>query len=404
MMTERIELLAPAGSLEKMKFAFLYGADAVYFGGKNYSLRANAKNFSLDEMKEAVTYAHSLNKRVYVTVNIVFHNEDLNGLLEYLRYLSEIKVDAIITSDISVINLIRENNIDLEIHISTQASTLNYEAAKFYKSLGATRLVLAREASKDDIKRIKEETGLEIECFVHGAMCTSISGRCVLSNYCTNRDSNRGGCAQICRWTFDYRKDGESVTKEPFSMTPKDLNMVSNIKDMIETGVNSFKIEGRMRSIYYVSTVILIYRRLIDKISTNTLTDEYMNYALNILNRVANRDSAPQFFNVLPGENEQYYLGREELSNQDFLGLVLDYKDGFITLEQRNNFKVGDTIQAFGPNHETYTFNVEKIIDEDGNSIDVARHPQMIVRIPCPYKLEENDMLRTKMFDFLDKV
>lgn len=404
MMTERIELLAPAGSLEKMKFAFLYGADAVYFGGKNYSLRANAKNFSLDEMKEAVTYAHSLNKRVYVTVNIVFHNEDLNGLLEYLRYLSEIKVDAIITSDISVINLIRENNIDLEIHISTQASTLNYEAAKFYKSLGATRLVLAREASKDDIKRIKEETGLEIECFVHGAMCTSISGRCVLSNYCTNRDSNRGGCAQICRWTFDYKKDGESVTKEPFSMTPKDLNMVSNIKDMIETGVNSFKIEGRMRSIYYVSTVILIYRRLIDKISTNTLTDEYMNYALNILNRVANRDSAPQFFNGLPGENEQYYLGREELSNQDFLGLVLDYKDGFITLEQRNNFKVGDTIQAFGPNHETYTFNVEKIIDEDGNSIDVARHPQMIVRIPCPYKLEENDMLRTKMFDFLDKV
>lgn len=404
MMTERIELLAPAGSLEKMKFAFLYGADAVYFGGKNYSLRANAKNFSLDEMKEAVTYAHSLNKRVYVTVNIVFHNEDLNGLLEYLRYLSEINVDAIITSDISVINLIRENNIDLEIHISTQASTLNYEAAKFYKSLGATRLVLAREASKDDIKRIKEETGLEIECFVHGAMCTSISGRCVLSNYCTNRDSNRGGCAQICRWTFDYRKDGESVTKEPFSMTPKDLNMVSNIKDMIETGVNSFKIEGRMRSIYYVSTVILIYRRLIDKISTNTLTDEYMNYALNILNRVANRDSAPQFFNGLPGENEQYYLGREELSNQDFLGLVLDYKDGFITLEQRNNFKVGDTIQAFGPNHETYTFNVEKIIDEDGNSIDVARHPQMIVRIPCPYKLEENDMLRTKMFDFLDKV
>lgn len=404
MMTERIELLAPAGSLEKMKFAFLYGADAVYFGGKNYSLRANAKNFSLDEMKEAVTYAHSLNKRVYVTVNIVFHNEDLNGLLEYLRYLSEINVDAIITSDISVINLIRENNIDLEIHISTQASTLNYEAAKFYKSLGATRLVLAREASKDDIKRIKEETGLEIECFVHGAMCTSISGRCVLSNYCTNRDSNRGGCAQICRWTFDYRKDGESVTKEPFSMTPKDLNMVSNIKDMIETGVNSFKIEGRMRSIYYVSTVILIYRRLIDKISTNTLTDEYMNYALNILNRVANRDSAPQFFNGLPGENEQYYLGREELSNQDFLGLVLDYKDGFITLEQRNNFKVGDTIQAFGPTHETYTFSVEKIIDEDGNSIDVARHPQMIVRIPCPYKLEENDMLRTKMFDFLDKV
>lgn len=403
-MMEKIELLAPAGSLEKMKFAFLYGADAVYFGGKNYSLRANAKNLSLSEMKEAVEFAHSLNKRVYVTVNIVFHNEDLKGLEEYLRYLSEIEVDAIITSDISVINMVRVNNIDLEIHISTQASILNYETAAFYKSLGATRVVLAREASEYDIKRIKKETGLEIECFVHGAMCTSISGRCVLSNYCTNRDSNRGGCAQICRWTFDYKKDGVKVCDEPFSMTPKDLNMVSNIKSMIDAGVNSFKIEGRMRSIYYVSTVILIYRRLIDKIRDNTLTDEYMNYALNVLNRVANRDSAPQFFNSLPGENEQYYLGREELSNQDFLGLVLDYNDGIITLEQRNNFKVGDTVQAFGPNHETYSFEIKSIIDSEGNSIDVARHPQMIVKIPCPYKLEKNDMLRTKMFDFLGKV
>lgn len=403
-MTEKIELLAPAGSLEKMKFAFLYGADAVYLGGKNYSLRANAKNFSLEEMKEAVEYAHSLNKKVYVTVNIVFHNEDLKGLKEYLVYLSEIKVDAIITSDIAVINTVIENNIDLEIHVSTQASTLNYETAKFYKSLGATRVVLAREASEKDIKRIKKETGLEIECFVHGAMCTSISGRCVLSNYCTNRDSNRGGCAQICRWTFDYKKDGEKVLDEPFSMTPKDLNMVSHIKEMISSGVNSFKIEGRMRSIYYVSTVILIYRRLIDKIKTDTLTEEYMNYALNVLNRVANRDSAPQFFKALPGENEQYYLGREELSNQDFLGLVLDYQDGIITLEQRNNFKVGDTVQAFGPSHETYTFTIDSIEDEEGEYIDVARHPQMIVKLKSPYKLEKNDMLRTKMFDFSDKV
>ena len=232
-MTDKIELLAPAGSIEKMEFAFLYGADAVYFGGKNYSLRANAKNFSLDEMKEAVLFAHSRNKRVYVTVNIVFHNEDLIGLEEYLKYLSEIKVDAIITSDVAVMSLIKEKNIDLEIHISTQASILNHEAAKFYKCLGATRVVLAREASEQDIKRIKAETGLEIECFIHGAMCTSISGRCVLSNYCTNRDSNRGGCAQICRWTFDYMKDDEKVTEEPFSMTPKDLNMVSNIQKML---------------------------------------------------------------------------------------------------------------------------------------------------------------------------
>lgn len=397
---ENIELLAPAGSLEKIKYALMYGADAVYFGYKNYSLRANAKNLDLDEIKMAVEYAHSLEKKVYVTVNIVFHNEDFKGLKDYLIYLSEIQVDAIITSDVAVMNMIRENNIDLCIHVSTQASILNYEAALFYKDLGATRVVLAREASKEDIKRIKRETGLEIECFVHGAMCTSISGRCVLSNYCTNRDSNRGGCAQICRWTFDYEKDGEKVCEEPFSMTPKDLNMVPFIKDMIDAGVNSFKIEGRMRSIYYVSTVILIYRRLIDKILNNTLTSEYSSYALNILNRVANRESTPQFFDKLPGVNEQYYLGRCEYSNQDFLGLVIDYKDGIATIEERNYFKIGDEVQFFGPSTETKNFRIEEILDEDGKIVEEANHPQMIVKIRVPFELKKHDMMRLKVFDF----
>lgn len=397
---DNIELLAPAGSLEKIKYAFMYGADAVYFGYKNYSLRANAKNLDLDEIKTAVEYAHSLGKKVYVTVNIVFHNEDFRGLKDYLIYLSEIHVDAIITSDVAVMNMIRENNIDLCIHVSTQASILNYEAALFYKKLGATRVVLAREASEEDIKRIKRETGLEIECFVHGAMCTSISGRCVLSNYCTNRDSNRGGCAQICRWTFDYEKDGEKICEEPFSMTPKDLNMVPFIKDMIDAGVNSFKIEGRMRSIYYVSTVILIYRRLIDKILNNTLTPEYSNYALNILNRVANRESTPQFFDKLPGVNEQYYLGRCEYSNQDFLGLVIDYKDGIATIEERNYFKIGDEVQFFGPSTETKNFRIEEILDEDGEIVEEANHPQMIVKIRVPFELKKYDMMRLKVFDF----
>ena len=397
---ENIELLAPAGSLEKIKYAFMYGADAVYFGYKNYSLRANAKNLDLDEIKTAVNYAHSLGKKVYVTVNIVFHNEDFKGLKDYLIYLSEIQVDAIITSDVAVMNMIRENNIDLCIHVSTQASILNYEAALFYKDLGATRVVLAREANKEDIKRIKRETGLEIECFVHGAMCTSISGRCVLSNYCTNRDSNRGGCAQICRCTFDYEKDGEKVCEEPFSMTPKDLNMVPFIKDMIDAGVNSFKIEGRMRSIYYVSTVILIYRRLIDKILNDTLTSEYSSYALNILNRVANRESTPQFFDKLPGVNEQYYLGRCEYSNQDFLGLVIDYKDGIATIEERNYFKIGDEVQFFGPSTETKNFRIEEILDEDGKIVEEANHPQMIVKIRVPFELKKHDMMRLKVFDF----
>lgn len=396
----KIELLAPAGSFEKMQFAFLYGADAVYFGGKDYSLRANAKNFSREEIKSAVEYAHSLNKKVYVTVNIVFHNEDLNGLKDYLEYLSSIKVDAIITSDVAVMNMINENNIDLEIHVSTQASILNYEAASFYKSIGATRVVLAREANINDIKRIKSDTGLEIECFMHGAMCTSISGRCVLSNYCTNRDSNRGGCAQICRWTFNYLKDGKKLTEEPFSMTPKDLNMVSNIKRMIDLGVNSFKIEGRMRSIYYVSTVILTYRRLIDKILNNTITESDEEYALKILNRVANRDSAPQFFDNLPDENDQYYLGREELSNQDFLGLIIDSEGEYTIVEERNYFGVGDTVEVFGPNHETIEYTIDSMWDIDGNTLDIARHPKMKVKLKLPFKVDKFDMIRIKNVDF----
>jgi len=394
-----IELLSPAGDLEKLSFALMYGADAVYIGGKDFSLRANAKNFSREEIKKAVEYAHSLKKRVYVTVNIVFHNDELNGIKDYLIYLDSINVDGIIASDITVMMLHKELNLKLELHISTQASISNYESALFYKELGAKRLVLARECSCDDIKRIKDETGLDLECFIHGAMCTSISGRCVLSNYCTNRDSNRGGCAQICRWEFDYLKDNKKITDIPFSMTPKDLNMVPFISDMIDVGVNSFKIEGRMRSIYYIATVILVYRRLIDKIVNKTLDDAYTSYCLNILNRCANRESTPQFFDKLPGVSEQYYLGRQELSNQDFLGLVLDYQNGVATIEQRNNFSVGTKVQFFGPNIETFNYEITEIIDENNEKIDVARHPQMIIKLKVDKKLNKYDMMRLKVFD-----
>lgn len=395
-----IELLSPAGDIEKLKFAFLYGADAVYIGGKNYSLRANAKNFSESDIKDAVTYAHKLNKKVYVTVNIVLHNEELTGLKEYLLYLDSVNVDGIIVSDITIMKLHKELNLKLELHISTQASISNYEAGLFYKELGAKRLVLARECSKEDIKKIKEETSLDLEAFIHGAMCTSISGRCVLSNYATNRDSNRGGCAQICRWEFDYLdSEKNKITDTPFSMTPKDLNMVPFIKEMIDVGVNSFKIEGRMRSIYYIATVILIYRRLIDKIVNNEITSSYTSYCLNILNRCANRESTPQFFNELPGVNEQYYLGRQELSNQDFLGLVLDYKDGIATIEQRNNFSVGTIVQFFGPNIETFNYEVKEIYDESNELIDVAKHPQMIIKLKVNNKLNKYDMMRLKVFD-----
>lgn len=395
-----IELLSPAGDLEKLKFALHYGTDAVYIGGQDYSLRANAKNFSKTEMLEAVKYAHSLNKKIYVTVNIIFHNEELEGLKDYLLYLDKINVDGIIASDITVMKLHKNLNLKLELHISTQASISNSEAALFYKDLGAKRLVLARECSEEDIKKIKEATNLDLEAFIHGAMCTSISGRCVLSNYCTNRDSNRGGCAQICRWEFDYlNKNKEKITETPFSMTPKDLNMVPFIERMINAGVNSFKIEGRMRSIYYIATVILVYRRLIDKIVNNTLTNAYTNYCLNILNRCANRESTPQFFDKLPGVEEQYYLGRQELSNQDFLGLVLDYKDGIAIIEQRNNFGKGTIVQFFGPNIETFEYEVNEIYNEYDEVIEVAKHPQMIIKLKVDKQLNKNDMMRLKVFD-----
>lgn len=395
-----IELLSPAGDLEKLKFALHYGADAVYIGGQDYSLRANAKNFSKTEMLEAVKNAHSLNKKIYVTVNIIFHNEELEGLKDYLLYLDKINVDGIIASDITVMKLHKKLNLKLELHISTQASISNSEAALFYKDLGAKRLVLARECSEEDIKKIKEATNLDLEAFIHGAMCTSISGRCVLSNYCTNRDSNRGGCAQICRWEFDYlNKNKEKITETPFSMTPKDLNMVPFIERMINAGVNSFKIEGRMRSIYYIATVILVYRRLIDKIVNNTLTNAYTNYCLNILNRCANRESTPQFFDKLPGVEEQYYLGRQELSNQDFLGLVLDYKDGIAIIEQRNNFSKGTIVQFFGPNIETFEYEVNEIYNECDEVIEVAKHPQMIIKLKVDKQLNKNDMMRLKVFD-----
>lgn len=388
------ELLAPAGDFEKMKYAFHYGADAIYCGGQNYSLRANAKNFTLEELKEAVTYAHKINKKIYVTVNIVFHDENLDGLKEYLIYLDKINIDGIIASDITVIKLVQELKLKFSVCLSTQASLLNSRAVKFWQSLGVTRVVPAREATREDLKRISK-TGIEIETFIHGAMCTSISGKCILSNYVTNRDSNRGGCAQICRWEF------ASQDKPNFTIMPKDLNMVPFIKEEIGMGVKSFKIEGRMRSIYYIATVILSYRKMIDAANNNTLTKSDEEYYLKVLNRCANRESTPQFFDKLPGVNEEYWQGRTEVSNQDFLGLVLDYDDqtNYATIEVRNYFKKGDEVQFIGPNIETFNYKINKIYNDQDEIIDVCRHPKSIIKIKVSKKLNKFDMMRVKVFD-----
>lgn len=394
----KVELLAPAGDLEKLRWAIRYGADAVYIGGKKYSLRANATNFSIDAIKEGVKYAHNHNAKVYVTVNIIFHEEDIDGLIEYLKELSNIKVDAIIISDLFIIDLIKENNIDLNVHISTQASTLNKEAIKFYEKEGVERVVLARECSKETIKDIIKDTNMPIEVFIHGAMCMSYSGKCMLSNYFTNRDSNRGGCAQICRWAFDlYDENINQINDEiDFSVAPKDLSLLKFIPDLIDMGISSFKIEGRMKSIYYIATIISVYRRVIDRYYNELENYKYDKKDEIELYRCANRETIDQYFNSFPSVNEQYYIGRDEITNQDFLGIVLDYdlNNKEIIVEQRNFFKTGDIINIFGPKKESFNIEVSYIKNMQGEIVDAARHPREILRIPCDRKVSKYDLLR----------
>lgn len=393
------ELLAPAGDLEKLKIALLYGADAVYVGGASFGLRANATNFTLDELQEGVACAHELGKKVYVTVNIVLHNKELESLVSYLQELDKIGVDAIIVSDPAVI-LLAQQHTKLTIHLSTQQSTLNKEAVSFWKKLGVERIVLARETSLEDIKDIRKNVDVELECFIHGAMCASYSGRCVLSNFLTARDSNRGGCAQICRWDFDLKAgEGNLLQGEkPFTFCTKDLSLAEYIPDLINLGVTSFKIEGRMRSVYYIATIVDVYRKIIDQYCNNPSGYTYNKDYERILRNCANRDSVAQFFNNRNDETCQYYNGREEVSNQDFLGVVLEYdrENNIATLEQRNYFKVGDIVEFFGPNTNCESFTIEEINNLDNEKIDIVRHPRQVVKIKIPFVVYKNDMMRVK--------
>lgn len=399
-MKNKPELLAPAGDLERLKVALLYGADAVYFGGPAFGLRANAINFSFEDMKEAALYAHNLNKKVYVTVNIVLHNKEANELIDYLKKIEETKIDAIIVSDPYVIEVAKKNT-SLDIHLSTQQSTINKEAAEFFYNQGVTRIVLGRECTKAEVKEIIDNVPMEIETFIHGAMCAGYSGRCVLSNYLTDRDANRGGCSQICRWDFDLLDDeGNKIAGEKdFTLCSKDLSLLKYIPEMMEMGIASFKIEGRMRSTYYIATVVSIYRKAMDEYFNNRENYIYNETNEKILNNCANRDSVPQFFDGNYGMDCSYYNGRIEVSNQDFLGIVLSYENGIATIEQRNYFKVGDIVEIFGPNHDIIIYKINKIWDEDNNLIEIVRHPKQIVKIEIENYLESYDMIRIKKVD-----
>ena len=387
MKLKRVELLSPAGDLERLKIACIYGADAIYFGGREYSLRANANNFSIEEIEEGCRFAHELGKRCYLTLNIVFHNEDIDGVYDYIKMVVEAGIDAFIVSDLFLVKYIKDN-FQVEVHLSTQVSITNLESVKYLKQLGVDRIVLAREVKRDDIKRIIDEVGVPIEAFIHGAMCTFISGRCVLSNYFTNRDSNRGGCAQICRFVFDINDE------ENYSMAVKDLNMSKYIKDMIEIGITSFKIEGRMRSPFYLAVVLSSYRRIIDAVYNNTINDCLLEKEIKILSKVSNRENSTHFYMKDADYKDQYYLGRGEPSNQDYLGIVINKEKDIYTIKQRNYFKLGDSVEIITPNMDIIKINVGNLYNEKMDEIKVANIADSVLKIKIDLDIPLYSMLR----------
>lgn len=394
----KIELLAPAGNLEKAKIALLYGADAVYVGGKQFSLRARASNFTIDDIKELCAFAKSLNKKVYVTMNIIPHDEDLVNLEEYLKQLESCGVNAIIASSLHIIKTCEKITPSIERHVSTQMSITNSSAILHWKQMNVSRVVLARENSICEIEKIAQNTDLELEVFIHGGMCSSYSGRCVLSNHMTERDANRGGCAHSCRWNYDLYDGRRKITKkgEFYNIGSKDLMAIRFIPKLIDLNVASLKIEGRMKSTYYLATVVGCYRKLIDLYYQNKqVTEEEFAWFENEISKAENRLTSIGFYNGIPSINEQLYDTRCEQPTQEYIGYVLDYKDGKAVIEQRNYFSVGDLVEAFGPNISNTRFVIEELIDVETNELcDVARHPLQKFYINCPIKLSKHDMIR----------
>ncbi|EIJ78971.1 collagenase family protease [Bacillus methanolicus PB1] len=400
------ELLAPAGNLEKLKIAVRYGADAVFIGGQEYGLRSNADNFTFEEMKEGVEFAKKYGAKIYVTTNIYAHNENIDGLEEYFTGLKEAGIHGIIVADPLIIETCRRIAPEIEVHLSTQQSLSNWKAVQFWKEEGLERVVLARETSAEEIREIKDKVDIEIETFVHGAMCIAYSGRCTLSNHMTARDSNRGGCCQSCRWDYDlYKLEGENEVPlfnnedAPFAMSPKDLKLIESIPKMIEMGIDSLKIEGRMKSIHYVATVTSVYRKVIDAYCADPDNFVIRKEWLEELDKCANRDTAPAFFEGIPGYKEQMFGNHGKKTKFDFVGLVLDYNSEtqMVTLQQRNHFKPGQEVEFFGSEIENFTQVIDKIWDEDGNELDAARHPLQIVKFKVNKPVYPYNMMRKEI-------
>ncbi|MBQ9973284.1 MAG: U32 family peptidase [Firmicutes bacterium] len=406
---KKMELLAPAGDLEKLKIAVVYGADAVYFGGELFSLRAGAGNFTIEEMKEGVEFAHAHGAKAYMALNIFAHNEDIEPLTEYLNTVKEIPIDAYIVSDPGIVMLLKEINPDAEIHLSTQANMTNYVTAKFWAKQGVKRIVLARELTFKEITELRKEMpeDVEIEAFVHGAMCISYSGRCLLSNFMIERDANRGQCAHPCRWKYslvEEKRPGEYYPVEEdgrgtYILNSRDLCMIEYIPQLIEAGIMSAKIEGRMKSIFYVATIVSAYRKAIDTYYVDPENYEFNPEWMKELKKVSHREFTTGFYFDKPTNKDQNYQTSAYTRDYYFTGLVKDYdpETGYAVVEQRNKMNIGDEIEVFGPYTDHYVQTLTEMYDlETGEPVESAPHPQQMLKIKLDKPVKADFMLRKK--------
>ncbi len=406
---QKVELLAPAGSLSKLKYALMYGADAVYIGGEEFSLRVAAKNFTNDEIKEGIEFAHSMGKKVYITANIIPHNKDIKEFEAFVKEVYKLNADAIIISDPGMFRVAKKAAPNLDIHISTQANNTNYESAAFWHELGATRVILARELSFEEIREIRDNTPstLEIECFVHGAMCISYSGRCLLSNYMAQRDANMGACAHPCRWKYalvEEKRPGEYMPvfeneRGTYIYNSKDLCMIEYIPQIIESGITSLKVEGRVKNELYVATVIKAYRNEIDAYYKDKENYKVNPENISELEKISYRGYTQGFFNGKPQGTEQVYDRSTYIQDYQTTAVVKEYnkEEKYVILEQRNRFFCGDEIEFLMPKGENKKIVIDKMYDIDGNQIEVAPHPQMLVKIYVDFDVEEYSIIRTKV-------
>ena len=405
----KLELLAPAGDLEKLRIAIIYGADAVYFGGQAFSLRAGAGGLSISEMEEGLAFAHERGKKCYLTLNIYAHNDDIKPLYEYLESIKHLPIDGILVSDPGIMMMIREVIPDAEIHLSTQANMTNAKTAEFWRNMGMKRLVLARELSLEEIKGIRKELpeDVELEAFIHGAMCISYSGRCLLSNFMTGRDSNRGACAHPCRYKYvleEEKRPGEFYPIEEdergtYIMNSKDLCMIEHIPELIEAGISSAKIEGRMKSIYYIASVIHAYRKAIDAYYENPKEWSFNPEWLSDLEKASHREFTTGFYFNYP-EDAQNYKTSAYIKTYSFTGLVLSYDEerGMALVEQRNKMVVGDEVEFFGPDGRSFIETISEMRDyETGETIESAPHPQQKILIKVSEPVSEYYMIRKKL-------